>query len=206
MKTKSVFTTTNQQSGNTLVAQVMNPKCEKIVRTIARQFTNNPDDQQDLMQEGYIGLMEAAKKYDPDTGVRFDSYAGWWVRKYMREYIIRHGQAVSLPFKTRDYHRSATLDMDRPLYHDENGPVRFADLLTDGSTPETERIRQEERQRLKEAMEKLSPKEQTIIRQIYGIGQKKVPQTQIARQWGITPMTVWRIQDAALKKMKKMLV
>lgn len=49
-------------------------------------------------------------------------------------------------------------------------------------------------------------REQTIIRQIYGIGQKKIPQTQIAQQLGITPMTVWRIQETALKKMKKMLV
>ena len=47
-------------------------------------------------------------------------------------------------------------------------------------------------------------REQTIIRQIYGIGQKKVPQKQIAQQLGITPMTVWRIQETALKKMKKM--
>ena len=177
-----------------------------MVRTIARQFTKNPIEMKDLMQEGYIGLIEAAKRYDPDAGVKFDSYASWWVRKYIREYIIRHGQTVSLPFKTRDYHRSATLDMNRPLYHDEDEPVCFADLLTDGKTPETERIRQEEHQRLNEAIDKLSAREQQIIRQIYGIGQKKLPQTQIAQQLGITPMTVWRIQETALKKMKKMLV
>ena len=177
-----------------------------MVRTIARQFTKNPIEMKDLMQEGYIGLIEAAKRYDPDAGVKFDSYASWWVRKYIREYIIRHGQTVSLPFKTRDYHRSATLDMDRPLYQEENGPVRFADLLTDGKTPETERIRQEEHQRLNEAIDKLSARERQIICKIYGIGQKKVPQKQIAQQLGITPMTVWRIQETAPKKMKKMLV
>lgn len=177
-----------------------------IVRCIARQFTKNPIEMKDLMQEGYIGLIEAAKRYDPDAGVKFDSYASWWVRKYIREYIIRHGQTVSLPFKTRDYHRSATLDMNRPLYQEENGPVRFADLLTDGKTPETERIRQEEHQRLNEAIDKLSARERQIICKIYGIGQKKVSQTQIAQQLDITPMTVWRIQETALKKMKKMLV
>lgn len=62
---------------NTMVAQVMNQKYGKIVRTIAQQFTNNPNDQQDLMQEGYIGLIEAAKRYDPSTGVQFESYASW---------------------------------------------------------------------------------------------------------------------------------
>lgn len=39
-----------------------------MVRTIARQFTKNPTKMKDLMQEGYIGLIEAAKRYDPDAG------------------------------------------------------------------------------------------------------------------------------------------
>lgn len=206
MKTKSVFTTTNQQSDNTIVAQVMNPKCEKIVCTIARQFTNNPDDQQDLMQEGYIGLMEAARRYDPTTGVQFDSYASWWVRKYMRAWMLNNSQIVRLSCKTEDYYKPLTEDIETPLYEEEGDVIRYADILTDGTTAETDLIRQEEDQRLKEAIEKLSAREQQIICKIYGIGQKKIPQTQIAQQLGITPMTVWRIQDAALKKMKKMLV
>ena len=39
-----------------------------IVRCIAKQFSNNTNDRQNLMQEGYIGLIEAAKRYDPDAG------------------------------------------------------------------------------------------------------------------------------------------
>ena len=105
VKFKSVIMIINNQT----IKQYM-----PMVRTIARQFTKNPIEMKDLMQEGYIGLVEAAKRSDPDAGVKFDSYASWWVRKYIREYIIRHGQTVSLPFKTRDYHRSATLDMNRP--------------------------------------------------------------------------------------------
>ncbi|MBQ0090630.1 MAG: sigma-70 family RNA polymerase sigma factor, partial [Prevotellaceae bacterium] len=130
MKTKSVFTTTNQQSGNSIVAQVMNPQCEKIVRTIARQFTNNPDDQQDLMQEGYIGLVEAAKRYDPNTGVQFDSYASWWVRKYVREYMLNNSQIVRLSVKTKDYLRPITEDIETPLYAEEGDVIRYADILT----------------------------------------------------------------------------
>ena len=60
--------------------------------------------------------------------------------------------------------------------------------------------------RLREAINRLPMREQTIIRQIYGIGQKKIPQTQIAQQLGITLMTVWRIHEEALKKTKKMLI
>lgn len=175
-----------------------------MVRTIARQFTKNPIEMKDLMQEGYIGLIEAAKRYDPDAGVKFDSYAGWWVRKYVREYIIRHGQTVSLPFKTRDYHRSATLDMNRPLYQEENGPVRFADLLTDGSTPETERIRQEEHQRLNEAIDKLSAREQQIIRQIYGIDCEAVPMKELAKKMGLSHDRVKKLHARCVRKLRIM--
>ncbi len=191
-----------------LVIMIINNQTIKqympMVRTIARQFTKNPIEMKDLMQEGYIGLIEAAKRYDPDAGVKFDSYASWWVRKYIREYIIRHGQTVSLPFKTRDYHRSATLDMNRPLYQEENGPVRFADLLTDGSTPETERIRQEEHQRLNEAIDKLSARERQIIRQIYGIDCEAVPMKELAKKMGLSHDRVKKLHAECLKKIRIM--
>ena len=177
-----------------------------IVRRIAQQYGKVRNNRQDLMQEGYIGLMEAAKRYDPTTGVQFESYASWWVRKYMRLWMLNNSQIVRLPAKTKDYYKPLTENIETPLKEEDGDVIRYADILTDGTTAETDLIRQEERQRLKEAIEKLSAREQTIIGQIYGIGQKKVPQTQIAQQLGITPMTVWRIQDAALKKMKNMLV
>lgn len=191
---------------NSIVAQVMNPKCEKIVRTIARQFTNNPDDQQDLMQEGYIGLMEAAKRYDPTTGVQFDSYASWWVRKYMREHIIRYGQTVSLPFTNQDIFDHIIEDVDAVLYEEDGDAITFADCIADDTDTDAEQEHQQQLNRLHEAIQGLPVREQTIISRIYGIGQKKIPQTQIAQQLGVTPVTVWRIHDATLKKLKKMLI
>ncbi len=177
-----------------------------MVRTIARQFTKNPTKMKDLMQEGYIGLIEAAKRYDPDAGVKFDSYASWWVRKYIREYIIRHGQTVSLPFTNKDIFDHIIEDIDTVLYEEDGDAITFADCIADDTDTDAECMHRQQLSRLREAINRLPMREQTIIRQIYGIGQKKIPQTQIAQQLGITPMTVWRIQETALKKMKKMLV
>jgi RNA polymerase sigma-32 factor len=50
----------------------------------------------DLIGEGSLGLMQAVKKYDPNVGVRFSSYAKWWIKAYIQEYIIKSWSLVKL--------------------------------------------------------------------------------------------------------------
>ncbi len=48
----------------------------------------------DLVQEGNIGLMEALKRYDPAQGVRFSTYAAWWIKAYMLKYLLDNARLV----------------------------------------------------------------------------------------------------------------
>ena len=50
----------------------------------------------DLIQEGNIGLMEAATRFDPERGVRLSTYASWWIRAQIQDYILRHWSIVRL--------------------------------------------------------------------------------------------------------------
>ncbi len=50
----------------------------------------------DLVQEGNIGLMKAVQKFEPDRGIRLISYAVWWIRAYIQNYILRSWSLVKL--------------------------------------------------------------------------------------------------------------
>lgn len=68
----------------------------RLVVMIARRYERAFRNLFDLIQEGNIGLMEAVKKYDPYRGIRFPSYAVWWIRAYIVRYIMNNFRLVKL--------------------------------------------------------------------------------------------------------------
>jgi RNA polymerase sigma factor (sigma-70 family) len=69
----------------------------RIAHGEARKLAGPFMDEEDLIQEGYIGLLRAAKRFDPDRGIRFSTYARWWVRAQMTRAIDHTGRPVRLP-------------------------------------------------------------------------------------------------------------
>ncbi len=69
----------------------------RIAHGEARKLSGPFMDEEDLVQEGYIGLLRAAKRFDPDRGIRFSTYARWWVRAQMTRAIDHTGRPVRLP-------------------------------------------------------------------------------------------------------------
>ena len=68
----------------------------RLVVMIAREYQRSFRTLLDLVQEGNIGLMEAVKNFDPYRGVRFPSYAVWWIRAYIIRYVINNWRMVKL--------------------------------------------------------------------------------------------------------------
>ena len=63
---------------------------------IARDYEKAARSVLDLIQEGNIGLMEAVKNFDPYRGVRFPSYAVWWIKAYIIRYVIANWRLVKI--------------------------------------------------------------------------------------------------------------
>jgi RNA polymerase sigma-32 factor len=68
----------------------------RLVVMIAREYQQATRNLLDLVQEGNIGLMEAVKNFDPYRGIRFPSYAVWWIRAYIIRYLINNWRMVKL--------------------------------------------------------------------------------------------------------------
>jgi RNA polymerase sigma-32 factor len=68
----------------------------RLVVKIAGKFKNYGLPTVELVSEGNLGLMQALKKFDPHKGFRFSTYAMWWIKAYIQEYILRSWSLVKI--------------------------------------------------------------------------------------------------------------
>ncbi|MEK9827332.1 MAG: RNA polymerase factor sigma-32 [Alphaproteobacteria bacterium] len=66
----------------------------RLVAGMAVKFRNYGLPLADLIQEGNVGLMQAAARFEPERDIRFSTYASWWVRSAMQDYILRNWSIV----------------------------------------------------------------------------------------------------------------
>jgi RNA polymerase sigma-32 factor len=66
----------------------------RLVIAVAARFRNFGLNMSDMIQEGHVGLLEAAARFEPDREVRFSTYATWWIRASIQDYILRNWSIV----------------------------------------------------------------------------------------------------------------
>ena len=69
----------------------------RLVVNIAKEYSNPGMTLGDLVAEGNLGLMRAVEEFDPDVGVRFSTYAAWWIKQAIKRAMINSGQPVHIP-------------------------------------------------------------------------------------------------------------
>lgn len=66
----------------------------RLAISMAAKFRRYGAPMNDLIQEASLGLMKAAEKFDPDRGVRFSTYAVWWIKASIQDYVMRNWSMV----------------------------------------------------------------------------------------------------------------
>ncbi len=94
------------QAGDPDAMQELVKRNLRFVISVAKKYQNRGLALTDLIGEGNVGLLTAARKFDPDMGVKFISYAVWWIRQAILAALARHGRTVRVPLnRTADLSR-----------------------------------------------------------------------------------------------------
>ncbi len=223
----------------------------RLVISIASRFRNYGLPMGDLIQEGNIGLMQAAERFDPERDLRFSTYATWWIRAAIQDYVLRNWSIVrtgttaaqkSLFFNLRrlraqiesrseeeglsaedreeiaDELNVKVSDVDDMLGRfsggdqslnvtvAEDGESEWQDFLADeGPTPEDVVIGIKDAQTrsawLNNALDKLTDREQTIIRERH-LGQETVTLEELGKELGVSKERVRQLEQRAMEKLK----
>ena len=161
----------------------------------------------DLIHEGNLGLIQAARRFDPSRNVRFISYAVWWVRQAMMHVLAEQTRAFSFPSKlfAQLHAGGGDVSLSEPIGSDEQ-PREFGDMLTqDGVLPvEDELIHQADLDELSEALGDLEGNEREVVRLRFGLEDDE-PQTlqQIGDRLHLSRERVRQIESRAKDKLRR---
>lgn len=106
--TEEIAVARRVQQGDEAAMQELVTRNLRFVISVAKKYQHRGLALVDLIGEGNLGLLTAARKFDPDHGVKFISYAVWWIRQAITAAIARHGRTVRVPLnRTADLARLA---------------------------------------------------------------------------------------------------
>jgi RNA polymerase primary sigma factor len=188
----------------------------KIVVTIANRHIGQGVPIDDLIQEGNIGLFEAAQRFDPKSDARFITYASLWVRKRINESVVAHGRIVRLPHNQEyDIYKAkmageetqnlSTVEIDAPI--GEDGETTLGDILLNvKSDCEFEIEMDDIKYRAKRVLSHLKERDRQVIKAYFGIdADYQMTPDIIAERFDLTNVRVCQIVKSALTKMKEVI-
>lgn len=187
-----------------------------LVARIANRHKGQGVPLDDLIQEGNIGLLEAARNFRPNHERGFVPYASLWIRKYMNEAVAKTGRVIRLPhnqeyeiykakMRGEDPDIPTRVSLDKPIGEDKDSTL--ADMILN-SMPQVEiEIEMEEiKFRVGIAVKNLKDRDREIVFDYFGINREYSLNTkEIAEKHAMTNVRVSQIVKASLEKMKAVL-
>lgn len=185
------------QQGDEQARQTLIEHNLRLVTHIAKTYYYPKVELMDLIQEGNLGLIEAVDRFNPEMGLRFSTFAVWWIRKRILRYLGRSEDLVRL---------------DTPIKGEEGEALCLGDTIMDEETilggpacegQDTQLEQEESRQQMRQRIERLSKREKEVLMMLYGVTEERAltPQ-EVAERLGVSIRRFYHIRDRALKKLK----
>jgi RNA polymerase primary sigma factor len=171
----------------------------RFVVTIARQYQDKGLSMDDLVSEGNMGLMKAARKYDGERGLRFANYAVVFIRQQIEKALL----AESDKKRVESTAGGRTRSVDAPLGGRANTNL-LSVLINTNSRQSDERVYNAATEEAIElALQKLEGREQQVVTAYFGIGQDHLTMAEIAEEMNVTRERVRQIRNRAIRRMRK---
>ena len=199
----------------------------RLVFAIARRYRNRGLPLPDLMAEGNLGLLRAVRKFRPDKGTRFSTYATWWIRQAVGRALANQARIIRLPVhvelllgRSVKERKRLTRELGRPPSLEEVArsleipPEQLAeleeirDVVPDSAAPPPRPLGALLRDRLDLTglLDDLTERERTVIRLRFGLsGEEPLTLEAVGRRLGLSRERVRQIEGAGLKKLRALL-
>ena len=187
----------------------------RFVVSVAKQYQHQGLTLTDLIDEGNIGLIKAAQKFDETRGFKFISYAVWWIRQSILQAIAEQSRIVRLPLNQVGSLSKINHEINK--FEQENQRHPSISELSDATSLDEEKIsasgddsrtdRQVDHEsmalELNNVLQKvLKEREITIIRECFGIGCHEKGLEEIGDQLGLTRERVRQIREKSIAKLR----
>ena len=194
----------------------------RFVITVSKQYQNQGLDLSDLIAEGNYGLMKAIENFDWSKGLRFISYAVWWVRQSILQSLNENARTIRLPVNVvQELHRAKkeldsagvalpdkfatlpyTINLDNPL--NEEGDT-LLDILNNPNAELADAGLSTEdtlKKKLIEMLDVLDNRERVIIEDYFGLSGNTRTLEDIGGDFSLTKERVRQIKEKALRKLR----
>ena len=197
----------------------------RFVVSIAKQYQNQGLDLSDLISEGNIGLIKSADRFDPSSGLKFISYAVWWIKQSMMAALNENSRTIRIPSnliqeaqkRKRNnlapddpnntvsevtYSLPFCIGLNREINEDGD---ELIDIIRDPNEQSPEDIfksSEEIRKRVSAILSVLDDREKTIIEKYFGLNGVESNLDDLGEEFNCTKERIRQLKDKAIKKLR----
>jgi len=199
------------RAGDMTAATELADRNRGIVHVIARRCSHPRLSREDLVSTGMVGLMEAARRFDPDRGVKFISYAAYWIQREITGALGRDCGPAHVPVGALQKHPKLwtafrAVGMDDRGDGDNRRSVGATLAQDTFADPLNEASRRSDAARLRAALRSLTPVQRGVLEARFGLmdGEERTFR-EIAVARGVSKARIQQIEIAALEMARRRL-